>query len=420
MPKSRKPQRTRESGEPRESRISAEMLDEMLAGQDPREAFQQGDLLADLRTALAERVLDAEIAVHLEGESARGERNHRNGHNRKRVLTEGGAMEVAVPRDRLGRFEPRLIEKYCRRLPGFDEKVLSMYGRGMSTRDIRRHVEDFYGVEVSRELISKVTDAVHEEVREWRSRPLDPVCALMYLDGIRVKIREEGLVRNRVVHLAIGVSPQGRKEVLGMWIAEAEGSRFWLSVLNDLKRRGLEDVLVVVVDGLSGFPAAIEAVYPEAVVQTCVVHLIRNSMAYASQKERGPLAAALKTIYRAADAEAAAEALEAFEGSDLGRKYPAVGRAWRRQWDQVIPFFAFSEPIRRVMYTTNAIESLNSTVRRAVKAHGHFPHDRSAMKLIYLALREVERKWKRPTPIWHLARSEFSIRFGDRFRLDTG
>ena len=404
----------------RKPRISEELLDALLGGQDPREAFREGDLFVDLRKAVAERALNAEMEAHLAEEAARGERNHRNGHSRKRVLTDLGSMEVAVPRDRRARFEPRLIEKYSRRLPGFDERVISMYARGMSTRDIRGFLEEMYGVEVSAELISKVTDAVHEEVREWRARPLEPVYAVVYLDGIRVKVREEGLVRNRVVHLGIGVTPQGRKEVMGMWVAETEGAKFWLSVLNDLKRRGLNDVLIAVVDGLSGFPAAIEAVYPEAVVQTCVVHLIRNSMAYASYKERADLSAALKTIYRASDAEAAEEALEAFSASALGRKYPAIANKWRHQWDQVIPFFAFSEPIRRVIYTTNAIESLNSTVRRAVKAHGHFPHDRAAMKLIYLALRKVEQKWKRPPRYWQQARSEFSIRFGDRFRLDSG
>lgn len=401
-------------------RISEELLDALLGGEDPREAFREGDLFVALRKAVAERALNAEMSAHLEEEAARGRGNHRNGHNRKRVLTESGTMEVAVPRDRRGRFEPRLIEKYSRRLPGFDAKVISMYARGMSTREIRDFVEELYGVEVSPDLISKVTDAVHDEVREWRSRPVEAVYAVVYLDAIRVKIREEGMVQNRAVYLGIGVTPQGRKEVLGLWIAETEGAKFWLGVLNDLKRRGLEDILIAVVDGLGGFPEAIEAVYPEALVQTCVVHLIRNSLAYASIKERRLLSAALKTIYRAATEEDAAAALDAFEAGEWGRKYPAIPRAWRRQWEQVIPFFAFSEPIRRAIYTTNAIESLNSTVRRAVKAHGHFPNDRAAMKLIYLALRKVERKWKRPAPMWHSARSEFSIRFGDRFRLEAG
>ena len=403
----------------RQERISEELLDELLGGEDPREAFRSGALFGDLKKALAERVLNAEMEVHLGREAAGGRRNHRNGHNRKRVLTEGGSMEIAVPRDRLGRFEPRLIEKYCRRLPGFDDRVISMYGRGMTTREIRGHVEELYGVSVSRELISKVTDAVHEEVQEWRSRPLEARYPIVYLDAIRVKVRDEGLVRNKAVHLGIGVTEGGRKEVLGLWTAENEGAKFWLGVLHELKRRGVQDILIAVVDGLRGFPEAIAAVYPEAVVQTCIVHLIRHSLAYASYKERRALGAALKTIYRAGTAEAAVEALEAFEASAFGVKYPAIGRSWRRQWEQVIPFFAFSEPIRRAIYTTNAIESLNSTVRRAVRAHGHFPNDRAAMKLIYLALRGVERKWLRPPVMWHQARSEFAIRFGDRFRPEA-
>ena len=401
-------------------RISEEMLDALLGGEDPREAFRSGELIGDLRKAVAERALNVEMESHLAEEAEKGVANHRNGHNRKRVLTDGGAMELSVPRDREGRFEPQLVERYCRRLRGFDEKVISMYGRGMTTREIRGHVEELYGISVSAELISKVTDAVHEEVREWRMRSLEQVYSVVYLDAMRVKIRDEGMVRNRALYLGIGITPRGEKEVLGMWIEQTEGAGFWLGVLNELKNRGVEDILIAVVDGLSGFSEAIGSVYPETVVQTCVVHLIRNSLAYASYKERQRLGAALRTIYRAPTAEMAEEALDAFEEGDWGKKYPVIVRQWRRQWDRVIPFFGFSEPIRRAIYTTNAIESLNSTVRRAVKARGHFPSDRAAMKLIYLALRGVERKWKRAPSHWHAARSEFAIRFGDRFRLESG
>ena len=371
-------------------RFRDELLDELLAGADPAEVFADGGVLDDLKKAVAERALDAEMDAHLDRERSGG--NHRNGHNRKRVLTDEGALELAVPRDRAGRFEPRLVEKYCRRLPGFDDKVISMYARGMTTREIRGHIEELYGVSVSAELVSKVTDAVLDEVGEWQSRPLEETYAIVYFDAVRVKIRDEGLVRNKAVYLAVGVSCGGRKEVLGLWIEQTEGAKFWLSVMNELRARGVTDVLIAVVDGLKGFPEAIEAVYPEATVQTCIVHLIRRSLAYASYQERRELAAALKTIYRAPTQAAAEAALDAFEAGPWGRKYPAIARSWRSAWEQVTPFFAFSQPIRRAIYTTNAIESLNSTVRRAVRTRGHFPNDRAATKLVYLALRAVQRK----------------------------
>ena len=403
----------------RQSRISNELLDELLGGEDPREAFQSGELFADLQKSLAERALHAEMEVHLGSEEEAGSGNHRNGHNRKRVLTGTGSVELAVPRDREGRFEPQLIEKWARRLPGFDEKVISLYARGMTTREIRAHVEELYGVTVSRELISKVTDEVHEELREWRSRPLEAVYPIVYFDALRVKMREEGLVQNKAVHLAIGVTALGRKEILGMWTAANEGAKFWLGVMNELKARGVRDVLVVVVDGLKGFPEAIETAFPEATVQTCVVHLIRYSLAHASWKERKELAGALRPIYQADTVEEAEEALDGFEAGSWGRKFPAIVRSWRRNWTQVIPYFAFSAPIRRVIYTTNAIESLNSTVRRAVRTRGHFPNGRAAMKLIYLTLRKVERKWQRPQAFWSQARAEFAIVFGDRFPVEA-
>ena len=279
----------------RQSRISNELLDELLAGEDPREAFQSGELFAELQKSLAERALRAEMEVHLSSAEEVGSGNHRNGHNRKRVLTGTGSVDLAVPRDREGRFEPQLIEKWARRLPGFDEKVISLYARGMTTREIRAHVEELYGVTVSRELISKVTDEIHEELREWRSRPLEAVYPLVYFDALRVKIREEGVVQNKAVHLAIGITALGRKEILGMWTAANEGAKFWLGVMNELKARGVRDVLIAVVDGLKGFPEAIEyrirAAFPEATVQRCLVHLIRYSLAHASWKERKELAA---------------------------------------------------------------------------------------------------------------------------------
>lgn len=399
------------------AKITAELLDELLGGEDPKEAFLNGGLIDDLKKAIAERALNAEMDVHLEQDDEQASGNHRNGNSRKRVLTDTGAMEVSIPRDRHGRFDPKLIEKYRRRLPGFDEKVIGLYARGMSTREIQAHVRELYGVDVSPELVSKVTDAVHDEVREWQSRPLDSVYAIVYFDAVRVKIRDEGLVRNKAVYLAIGVTCSGYKEVLGLWIEQTEGAKFWLSVMNELKARGVTDVLIAVVDGLKGFPEAIEAAFPDALVQTCIVHLIRHSMAYGSWKERKAIGAALKAIYQAESADAATAALEAFEAGEWGRKYPAIVQSWRRNWEHIIPFFAFSAPIRRAIYTTNAIESLNSTVRRAVRVRGHFPNDRAATKLIYLALRNVAQKWKRPPQFWSQARSEFAIRFGERFMM---
>jgi len=403
----------------KEPTIADELLDELLSGEDALTAFQSGDLVQDLKKALAERILNAEMDHHLDTDEEQTSGNHRNGHSRKQVITDDGKMEVAVPRDRQGRFDPKLIEKHCRRLPGFDDKVISMYARGMSTREICAHVGELYGVEVSPELISKVTDAVLEELKDWQSRPLEPVYAIVYFDAVRVKIRDEGLVKNKAVYLAIGYSCAGYKQILGMWVEQSEGAKFWLSVMNDLKARGLDDILIAVVDGLSGFPDAIEAAYPHALVQTCIVHLIRNSMAYASWKERKAIAASLKPIYQAENADAAESALAAFEASEWGQKYPNIAKSWRRRWDQVIPFFAFSASIRRAIYTTNAIESLNSTVRRAVRSKGHFPNDDAAKKLIYLALRSVAAKWKRPPQYWSRVKAEFAIRFEERFKLET-
>ena len=403
----------------KEPGIADELLDELLDGTDALQAFQSGDLVQDLKKALAERILNAEMDHHLDGDTEQASGNHRNGHSRKRVLTDDGQMDVSIPRDRQGHFDPKLIEKHCRRLPGFDDKVISMYARGVSTREIQGHVLELYGVEVSAELISKVTDAVLDELKDWQTRPLEEVYAIVYFDAVRVKIRDEGLVKNKAVYLAIGYTCSGYKQILGMWVEQTEGAKFWLSVMNDLKVRGVEDVLIAVVDGLSGFPDAIEAAYPQALVQTCIVHLIRNSMAYASWKERKAIAASLKPIYQAENAEVAERALADFETSDWGQKYPHIVKSWRRQWVHVVPFFAFSAPIRRAIYTTNAIESLNSTVRRAVRSKGHFPHDDAAKKLIYLALRGVAAKWKRPPVFWSRVKAEFAIRFEERFKLEN-
>ncbi len=401
--------------------IRKELVDELLKDADPKEVLSSKGLLGELTKALAERMLNAELEQHLTDEAGEpgGARNHRNGYSHKTVLSDTSALELAIPRDRQGTFEPQLIAKYQRRFPDFDRKIISMYTRGLSVREIQAHLLEIYGMEASPQLISTITDAVLEEVSAWQNRPLEALYAIVFFDCLRVKIRHEGTVVNRAVYLAIGVTPDGRKDVLGMWIEQSEGAKFWLRVMSELKNRGVLDVLIAVVDGLKGFPEAINAVFPETQVQTCIVHLIRYSLEFASWKERKPIAASLKAIYRAANAQAAAEALEAFDQSHWGRRYPPIAAAWRRQWEQVIPFFAYPPEVRRIIYTTNAIESLHSQLRRAVRARGHFPSDEAAMKLMYLKLREIIQDWKMPPVTWGQARAQFAILFGDRFDLSN-
>ena len=401
-----------------ESRIPDQLIDALLSGRDAKEVFSREGLLDELKRALAERILDTEMDVHLDDEQESLLGNHRNGHSQKTVLTENGSLALTIPRDRQGRFEPQLIEKYRRRFPDFDQKIIALYARGMTTREIEAHVRELYGVRISPALVSAVTDTVHEEVAAWQSRPLESVYAVVFFDAIRVKIRSEGLVSNHAVYLAIGLRCSGHKEILGLWIEKNEGANFWLGILNELKSRGTDDILIAVVDGLKGFSDAIEAVYPKTVVQTCIVHLLRYSMKFASWKERKRLAAALKPIYRAPTEKQAREELDKFASGEWGQKYPPVVQSWERNWEKVIPFFAFSEPIRRMIYTTNAIESLNSQVRRAVRKRGHFPSERAASKLIYLALQQAQAKWKNPPTFWHEAKIQFAIRFGERFILN--
>lgn len=401
-----------------QSAVSAELLDELLAGQDPATVLTSDGLLGDLKKALAERMLNAEMDAHLGSEAEQRAGNHRNGSSQKTVLSNDGEVVLSIPRDRHGHFDPMLVKKYQRRFPGFDDKIIALYARGMSTRDIQAHVGELYGVSISPDLVSVVTDSVVEEVREWQSRPLESTYAVVFFDALRVKIRDEGLVRNKAVYLAIGMRCSGHKEVLGLWIEQTEGARFWLRVMNELRARGLEDILIAVVDGLKGFPEAIMSVYPDAVVQTCIVHLIRNSLQLASWKERKALAAALKPIYQADDAEAAEHALSDFEQSDWGDRFPTIAESWRRHWDRIIPFFAFAAPVRKIIYTTNAIESLHSGVRKTIRNKGHFPSDEAATKLIWLALRNITAKWKNPPIAWAHAKSQFAIQFGERFKLN--
>lgn len=395
--------------------IDKEVLDQLLAGRDPQELFAKDGLIDELKKALSERMLAAELDDHLESEMATGGGNRRNGTSQKTMLTGSSRVTLDIPRDRSGTFDPKLIAKYQRRFPDFDTKIISMYARGMTVREIRGHLEELYGIDVSPDLISTVTDAVLETVAEWQGRPLDACYPLVFFDAIRVKIRDEGFVRNKAVYIALGILPDGTKDILGIWIEQTEGAKFWLRVMNELKNRGLADMLIAVVDGLKGFPDAINAVFPETVVQTCIVHLIRNSMSFASWKDRKSIASALRSVYRAENAEAGLTALEAFEAGHWGQKYPAIAQSWRRHWDQVIPFFAFSEAIRRIIYTTNAIEALNSKLRRAVRTRGHFPGDDAAMKLLYLVLNHAAQEWKRPPREWTEAKTQFAVIFGERF-----
>jgi putative transposase len=401
--------------------FSDELIDQLLShaeGTDAESLLGASGLVGQLKKRIAERMLAAELKHHLadEADEAPGPTgNHRNGSSPKTVMTPEGPVELDIPRDRLATFEPRLVAKYQRRLPLFDENVIGMYSRGMTVREIKGHLEQLYGLEVSPDLISTITGEVMAEAAEWQCRPLDAMYPIVFFDALRLKIRDEGTVENKAVYLALAVDTSGRKDVLGLWIEQTEGAKFWLRVFNELKQRGVNDVLFAVVDGLKGFPEAIEAVFPQAHIQTCIVHLLRNSMAYASWKDRKPLAAALKGIYQAINAEAAEAALTEFEQGPWGQKFPQIGQAWRRQWSQVIPFYAYPIEVRRIIYTTNAIESLHMRLRKIIKSRGHFPNDEAATKLLYLALRNIIKDWKMPPRTWKLAATQFALIFGERF-----
>ena len=398
--------------------IKDEILDELLKNyENPEDLLGKDGIFIELKKALLERALGAELTHHLgyeKGDPAgRKSGNSRNGHSKKKVKGEDGQIDIAVPRDRNASFEPQLIKKGQTRIDGFDDKIISMYARGMTVREIQGHLKEMYGVEVSPDLISRVTDAVMDEVREWQNRPLDPVYPIIIFDALRVKIRDEGVVKNKAVYLALGINMEGRKDVLGLWIEQTEGAKFWLRVMTELKNRGVQDVFIAVVDGLKGFPEAIVSVFPEAQVQTCIVHLVRHSLNYVPWKERKEVAADLKTIYRAETESAAYARLDDFE-SKWGERYPPIVQSWRRNWEHVIPFFAYPPGIRRVIYTTNAIESLHMSLRKIIKTRGHFPGDDAALKLLYLALRNASKKWKMPIRNWRQALNQFAILFGDR------
>lgn len=394
-----------------------EVLDALLAGAESTDLLGPEGLLKQLTKALVERAMETELDDHLGYE--RGEQppeaqpNRRNGTSSKTLRTDHGPVTVAVPRDRDGSFDPKIVPKHQRHFDGFDDKILSMYARGMTVRDIREHLEEIYGVDVSPDLISRVTDAVIDELKAWQSRPLDELYLVVFIDAIVVKIRDSGVVQNKAVHVAIGIDFEGNKNVLGLWIAKTEGAKFWNSVLTELRNRGVSDILILCADGLTGLPRAVEAAFPKTVFQTCVVHLIRSSTRYVSWKERKKLCADLRLIYTAASEEDALAALEAFEAK-WNELHPTVAKAWRARWTEVTPFLAFSPEIRRSIYTTNTIEALNRQLRKAIKTRGAFPTNQAALKLLFMAVRNAEKKWKRPFKGWIRARAQFAIHFEGR------
>jgi putative transposase len=399
--------------------IPAELLDQLVKGPMTPEAVQ--DASQAFKKALIERALGAEMSHHL-GYAAGGDKpqattNHRNGKSGKTVLTEEGPLRIEVPRDREGNFEPKLIGKHERRFTGFDDKIIAMYARGMTVREIQGFLAQMYATDVTAEFISSVTDAVLAEVSAWQSRPLESMYPVVFFDALRVKIREDNVVRNKAVYLALGVSSDGTRDILGLWIENTEGAKFWMKVFNDLKTRGVLDILIAVTDGLKGMSEALAVVYPLTTLQTCIVHLMRNSLDYASWKERKALAAAIRPIYTAVSAESAEAELAAFEAGPWGQKFPTVAASWRRAWSSVIPFFAFPPAVRRVIYTTNALESVNARVRKIIKTRGHFPSDEAAGKLIWLALRNITAQWTRAAHDWKIAMNQFAILYQDRFTL---
>lgn len=394
------------------------LIDELLEDvEDPKDILGKNGLLKQLTKRLVERTLEAELTDHLgyapHEQKGRGTGNSRNGKGSKTVQSETGAIDIQVPRDRNGSFEPKLVKKRQRRLEGFDDKVLALYSRGLSTRGIQEQLEELYDVEVSPTLISNVTNAVMDDVRAWQSRPLSSVYPIVYFDAIFVKSRQEGPVINKAVYLALGINLEGEKELLGLWIAETEGSKFWLSVFNEIKTRGVQDCFIACVDGLKGLPEAIEAVFPATQVQLCIVHKLRNSFKYVPWKDRKAVAKDLKAVYSAATIKEAEHALDKFSDT-WDAKYPAISPSWRSDWDRLTVFFDYSPEIRKAIYTTNAIESLNYSLRMSLKNKGAFPNDDAIFKVLYLAINRVAKKWTMPIRNWKVALNQFVILFGDR------
>jgi len=413
MPRTRKP---------KPSDVPDTILDHF-ARQGPLTATDIEDAMRRFKKALLERALGGELTHHLGyppgGTKPEAASNHRNGSSGKTVLTDDGVLDLEIPRDREGTFEPQLIPKHARRFTGFDDKILALYARGLTVREIQAFLAEMYAVEVSPDLISTVTDAVHGEVTTWQQRALEPMYPVVFFDALRVKIRDEGTVRSKAVYLALALLPDGSRDILGIWIEQTEGAKFWLKVFTDLKTRGCLDILIAVTDGLKGMSEALAAVYPATTLQTCIVHLIRHSLDFATWKVRKELAAALRSIYTAPDADLAAAALDQFAAGPWGQRYPAIVASWRRAWAHVIPFFTFPPDVRKVLYTTNALESVHARLRKILKTRGHFPTDEAAIKLLWLALRNITATWGKEANFWRSARNQFAIVFGERFTAPT-
>jgi putative transposase len=399
--------------------LSKDTLDQLLDEADGQDLFGQGGLISELTARLAERALEAEMTHHLgydkHDPAGRGSGNSRNGHSSKTLQTEYGSLAIEVPRDRIGTFEPQIVPKHQRRLKGFDDKVIALYAKGMSVRSIQEHLEELYGTEVSRQLISAVTDAVLEDARAWQSRPLEAVYPVLFLDALYVKIRRPEGVRNCAIYTAIGINVDGMRSVLGLWVcphADTERASFWLSVLTELRNRGVEDVFYCCVDGLTGFEQAIEAAFPQALVQQCVVHLVRQSLRYVSWKDRKAVAASLRRVYQAPTAEAARSALD--EAKVAWPKYPHLVGPWERAWGRVVPLFSLLPAVRRALYTTNQIEALNRSLRSVVKTRGSFPSEAAALKVLYLAAERQAKKWQKAVSYWPEAQSSFAVLFPGR------
>jgi putative transposase len=410
MPRTRKPKPTD---------VPEEVLDHFAGPARPMSAADVETVMRRFKKALVERMLGGELTHHLGyppgGDKPPDSTNQRNGTSGKTVLTDDGPLRLEIPRDRDGTFEPQLIGKHERRFTGFDDKILALYARGMTVREIQAFLAEMYAIDVSADFISTVTDAVHAEVTAWQQRALEPMYPVVFFDALRVKIRDEGTVRSKAVYLALAVLPDGSRDILGIWVEQTEGAKFWLRVFTDLKTRGCHDILIAVTDGLKGMSEALAAVFPVTTLQTCLVHLLRHSLDFATWKVRKALAAALRAIYTAPDADLAATALDAFADGPWGQRYPAIVASWRRAWPHVIPFFAFPPDVRKVLYTTNALESVHARLRKILKVRGHFPTDEAATKLLWLALRNITATWGKEANFWRSARNQFAIVYGDRF-----
>jgi len=396
--------------------VRDELLEELLKDyRNPEDLLGENGILKELSKRLIEKALQGELTHHVghekHGESLDG--NYRNGSSKKTVKGKNGSLELEIPRDRKGTFEPHLIRKHQRRFDGFDEKILSMYSRGMTVRDIQNHLKDIYGTEVSPDLISTVTDSVLEDMRAWQNRPLESIYPVIFMDAIFVKIRDNGHITNKAIYFALGVTLEGEKELLGMWLSQNEGAKFWLSIITELKNRGIEDIFIACIDGLKGFPEAIESIFPKTQVQLCIVHMIRNSLKYVSWKERKTVVGDLKQIYTAPNEAAALEALDRFD-EKYSSRFPTIAQMWRRNWTRIIPFLAYPEPIRKLIYTTNSIESMHHSVRKVTKNRGAFPNDEAALKLVYMATKNIAKKWKRAVREWIPVLNQLAIIFDDR------